>query len=632
MAQSVVSQHRAIQNHNSNNFINPNDASVLSNIASSSNQVDSITENLELTNINETSNTSYLLNEQPSTHEVADIDAELNEALKRVKLSPNAEAVFNILRDVVENPSNNSDEFNDYCQLHYDILVSMIMSPDIDVNQVDALDNEYNSVLVELEALEAKMAIQKQLQSQLKPYSTSEDLKVLGYNQLNLEDHETIDGLSIMFKGGAQGEVGTVCFVVDENFEMPEDDTPVHEHLLSVLKDSNSKKINDFIQKNEKKLDTILFVHNAVEVSASTGDDNKSHQLITMPMPAPYGNQRDMRIQPPRPTYQPPRTTNVVTTKAQPTARYQQYTQQKTGVLGGAYKRTPAENLKKYNPVNQRPVQGSTQLRGIGARMNRVQVGLTSGIASTARKWNDIQKSTVSYSQKFTSTQPQLRQQQQSLANLSKNARLAAVQPSTTLKNGLTSQSLKGSYNPNLKRELRSIPPKVLPAFNPSITKIQDVHKENLRLQGIANDMRVRARAINNVRLQLAQQTKLVEAAKARLQQEKLKAKVPESFTRHENWAKNAPNVLPGANRLDFYKYNKDTCNYEYSRVIYDKFGRQTYRVDKTDHGRRNGNGHPNDEGHTDPHLHITTYAAKGAQGYDDKTGSKTEKFNLKDY
>jgi RHS repeat-associated protein len=86
-------------------------------------------------------------------------------------------------------------------------------------------------------------------------------------------------------------------------------------------------------------------------------------------------------------------------------------------------------------------------------------------------------------------------------------------------------------------------------------------------------------------------------------------------FVPDEYWTRNAPdNVTPGTKRLDHTKYNETTGDYEHSRVTYDEYGRQQYRVDKSDHGRPLGGEHPNDKGHSNPHLHERTYHPKGTQ------------------
>ena len=72
-------------------------------------------------------------------------------------------------------------------------------------------------------------------------------------------------------------------------------------------------------------------------------------------------------------------------------------------------------------------------------------------------------------------------------------------------------------------------------------------------------------------------------------------------FVPDEYWQGYAPEqVTPGTRRLDFTRESGRTGRVEESRVIYDEFGRQTYRVDKTDHMRP--------ESHSDPHLHEYKY------------------------
>ena len=72
----------------------------------------------------------------------------------------------------------------------------------------------------------------------------------------------------------------------------------------------------------------------------------------------------------------------------------------------------------------------------------------------------------------------------------------------------------------------------------------------------------------------------------------------PAEAARYEEyWSNYAPHqVEPGTNRLDWTRRSQRTGRFEDSRVIYDEYGRQRYRVDKTDHLR------PSD--HTNPHLH----------------------------
>jgi hypothetical protein len=66
-------------------------------------------------------------------------------------------------------------------------------------------------------------------------------------------------------------------------------------------------------------------------------------------------------------------------------------------------------------------------------------------------------------------------------------------------------------------------------------------------------------------------------------------------------WQRKAPDqVTPGQIRLNHTRISGRTGRTEKSIVIYDKFGRQKYRVDKTDHMR------PKD--HSNPHLHERIY------------------------
>jgi len=72
-------------------------------------------------------------------------------------------------------------------------------------------------------------------------------------------------------------------------------------------------------------------------------------------------------------------------------------------------------------------------------------------------------------------------------------------------------------------------------------------------------------------------------------------------FVPDEYWQRYAPDqVTPGIIRLDFRRISGRTGRIEDSRVIYDEFGRQKYRIDKTDHMR------PAD--HSNPHLHEREY------------------------
>jgi len=66
-------------------------------------------------------------------------------------------------------------------------------------------------------------------------------------------------------------------------------------------------------------------------------------------------------------------------------------------------------------------------------------------------------------------------------------------------------------------------------------------------------------------------------------------------------WQRYAPEqVAPGTGRLDFTRVSGRTGAVENSRVIYDQFGRQQYRIDFTDHLRP--------EAHSSPHLHEYQY------------------------
>jgi hypothetical protein len=66
-------------------------------------------------------------------------------------------------------------------------------------------------------------------------------------------------------------------------------------------------------------------------------------------------------------------------------------------------------------------------------------------------------------------------------------------------------------------------------------------------------------------------------------------------------WQRYAPDqVTPGTTRLDWLRMSGRTGRPETSRVIYDQFGRQRYRVDLTDHLRP--------EAHSNPHLHEYLY------------------------
>ena len=66
-------------------------------------------------------------------------------------------------------------------------------------------------------------------------------------------------------------------------------------------------------------------------------------------------------------------------------------------------------------------------------------------------------------------------------------------------------------------------------------------------------------------------------------------------------WESYAPRkVTPGTSRLDWLRQSGRTGRMESSRVIYDNYGRQIYRVDFSDHMRPLN--------HSIPHLHQYQY------------------------
>ena len=76
---------------------------------------------------------------------------------------------------------------------------------------------------------------------------------------------------------------------------------------------------------------------------------------------------------------------------------------------------------------------------------------------------------------------------------------------------------------------------------------------------------------------------------------------IDDSLAYEKYWQRYAPDqVTPGTGRLDFTRQSGRTGRFENSRVIYDDFGRQRYRIDFTDHMRP--------EVHSDPHLHVYEY------------------------
>jgi len=76
---------------------------------------------------------------------------------------------------------------------------------------------------------------------------------------------------------------------------------------------------------------------------------------------------------------------------------------------------------------------------------------------------------------------------------------------------------------------------------------------------------------------------------------------LPDSF-----YSKNAPKQsTPNSSRIH-YKYNTKTGKLEKSTVYYDHAGRQTIRIDWTNHGYSI---------HGNPHVHITTYDSRYRDG-----------------
>ena len=72
-------------------------------------------------------------------------------------------------------------------------------------------------------------------------------------------------------------------------------------------------------------------------------------------------------------------------------------------------------------------------------------------------------------------------------------------------------------------------------------------------------------------------------------------------------WQNYAPSqVAPGTTRLNWDRISGRTGQYENSTVIYDQFGRQSYRVDWTNHMRAD---------HSNPHLHELKYNYKTHRG-----------------
>jgi hypothetical protein len=66
-------------------------------------------------------------------------------------------------------------------------------------------------------------------------------------------------------------------------------------------------------------------------------------------------------------------------------------------------------------------------------------------------------------------------------------------------------------------------------------------------------------------------------------------------------WESYAPKqITPGISRLDWLRISGRTGRMESSRVIYDRYGRQIYRIDFSDHMRPLN--------HSSPHLHQYHY------------------------
>ena len=71
---------------------------------------------------------------------------------------------------------------------------------------------------------------------------------------------------------------------------------------------------------------------------------------------------------------------------------------------------------------------------------------------------------------------------------------------------------------------------------------------------------------------------------------------------------KEAPKNYTPCSEYTNWKYNAHTGEYEYSIAYYDYGGRQTLRIDWTDHGRAN---------HTNPHAHVYIYDGEYPMGID---------------
>ncbi len=72
-----------------------------------------------------------------------------------------------------------------------------------------------------------------------------------------------------------------------------------------------------------------------------------------------------------------------------------------------------------------------------------------------------------------------------------------------------------------------------------------------------------------------------------------------DTFVPEEYWERNAPLYGTPNDKVEYGKYNVKTGNVERSTVIYDSAGRQSIRIDYTNHGRPD---------HCNPHIHYRSY------------------------
>ena len=96
-------------------------------------------------------------------------------------------------------------------------------------------------------------------------------------------------------------------------------------------------------------------------------------------------------------------------------------------------------------------------------------------------------------------------------------------------------------------------------------------------------------------------------------------------FVPDEYWERHAPaTVTPSGSpqRLHHVERSARTGRVEQSTVVCDEFGRQSHRVDHTDHMRP--------EDHSDPHLHESTYAPDGTRRHSRQTGRREERHILR--